>query len=145
MFLFLILVDFSCLLSVSGSNPVLSDSKVHKFIHHASGLQTWACIRITQGASNISDLWVYSSELQSRWIQEGHPGIGIFSLTQGLQFEKYFSTLVCPQKGSTYEKRELYASFTHSEAFYKLGEETIPRPIFLKIGVDFAFCSLYED
>lgn len=68
-----------------------------------------------------------------------------FWLTQGLQFEEYFSTLDCPQKGSTSEKRELCASLTHSETFYKLGEEMIPRPIFLKIWADFAFCSLYED
>lgn len=132
-------------LSFQPSNPVLSDSETHEFIYHAYGLQTLECLRITQGASNVSDFWPYCSELQSQRIWERHPGISIFWLTQGLQFEEYFSTLDCPQKGSTSEKRELCASLTHSETFYKLGEEMIPRPIFLKIWADFAFCSLYED
>lgn len=73
------------------------------------GLPTLAYIRITQGA--VSDFWPYHSELQSQRIWEGHPGIGIFRLNQGLQFEKYFSTLDSLQKSSA--KMELSVSLMH--------------------------------
>lgn len=105
------------------------------------GLPKLAYVRITQGA--VSEFWPYRSELQNQRIWEGHPGIDIFRLNQGLQFEEYFSTLDCLQKSSA--KRELCVSLMHWETVYKLGEEIIPRPIFLKIGVDLTFWSLYED
>lgn len=108
---------------------------------HSPCLPTLAYIRITQGA--VSGFWPYHSELQSQRIWEGHPGIGIFRLNQGLQFEKYFSTLDSLQKSSA--KMELSVSLMHWETIYKLRKEIIPRPIFLKIGVDLAFWSLYED
>ena len=107
----------------------------------AIGLPKLAYVRITQGA--VSEFWPYRSELQNQRIWEGHPGIDIFRLNQGLQFEEYFSTLDCLQKSSA--KRELCVSLMHWETVYKLGEEIIPRPIFLKIGVDLTFWSLYED
>ena len=40
---------------------------------------------------------------------------------------------------------ELSVSLMHRETIYKLRKKIIPRPIFLKIGVDLAFWSLYED